>query len=174
MINKISECSLKGVKLIETDIFEDFRGTYQETYNLKEYNDNGIDIKFVQDDISISNYSVLRGLHGDLNTWKLVSCLDGEFFLVVVNYDKNSKQYCEHLTFTLSGEDRYQVLIPPSYANGHLVLSEKTIFHYKQSTYYEGMGKQFTLKWNDPKLNINWPIKKPILSSRDSDTPFIS
>ena len=173
MINKVNDCSLKGVKLIELNTFNDFRGSYQETYNYNEYIKNDINVDFVQDDLSISNYNVLRGLHGDKNTWKLVSCLEGEFFLVVVNYDKNSNQFCKHLTFTLNGNDNYQVLIPPSFANGHLVLSKKTIFHYKQSTYYEGMDRQFTLKWDDPKLNIDWPLKKPILSSRDSEATYL-
>lgn len=173
MIKKITDCDLSGVKLIELDLFKDFRGTYQETYNFNEYRDNGLNIDFVQDDISISKFNVLRGLHGDKNTWKLVSCLQGEFFLAVVNFDKTSKQFCKHHTFVLNGNDNYQVLIPPSFGNGHLVLSEKTIFHYKQSTYYEGMEKQFTLRWDDPKLNITWPSNNPILSKRDQSASFI-
>lgn len=173
MLKEIRNSKLKGVKIIELDKFQDFRGTYQETYNLEEYISFGIDTKFVQDDISISNYKVLRGLHGDNRTWKLVSCLQGEFFLAIVNFDDKSDQFCEYDSFYLKENDSKQILIPPLFANGHLVLSSKAIFHYKQSTYYEGMGKQFTIKWNDPKININWPINDPILSNRDKNVNFI-
>ena len=173
MIKEISKTDLDGVLLIELDSFKDFRGFYQETYNKEEYKKNKIEVDFLQDDISVSNHKVLRGLHGDNRTWKLVSCLHGEFFLVVVNFDSNSNQYCKYKTFTLNENDNFQILIPPMFANGHLVMSEKTIFHYKQSTYYEGMGKQFTLKWDDPKINIKWPIQDPILSKRDSEVTYI-
>ncbi len=152
--------------LIQLDIFKDFRGEYIETYNEAMYRENGIYIKFVQDDISVSKKNVLRGIHGDNVTWKLISCLYGEFYLVVVNSDKKSKNFGKWQSFVLSDKKRLQVLVPPGYGNAHLVLSETTIFHYKQSTYYD-RAKQFTYKWNDPRLNIEWPIKKPILSQRD-------
>jgi len=147
-------------------IFQDFRGTYVETYNEKLYNEAGIKVKFIQDDIATSSKHVLRGIHGDSETWKLVSCLYGEFYLVVVNYDDASAQFGKWESFVLSDQNRLQVLIPPKFGNGHLVLSDKAIFHYKQSTYYNRAG-QFTLLWNDPKLNIQWPINNPILSRRD-------
>lgn len=168
MIKKISESKLKGVKIIELDRFKDFRGYYQETYNLQEYKDSKIPLEFVQDDISVSKKNVLRGIHGDTRTWKIVSCLFGEFLLAVVNFDKKSDQYLEHITFNLKKNDNYQILIPPLFGNGHLVLSEETLFHYKQSTYYEGMENQFTLRWDDPKIGINWPVKNPLISERDS------
>ena len=85
MIKEISKTDLDGVLLIELDSFKDFRGFYQETYNKEEYKKNKIEVDFLQDDISISSHKVLRGLHGDSRTWKLVSCLHGEFFLAVVN-----------------------------------------------------------------------------------------
>jgi len=147
-------------------IFQDFRGTYVETYNEKLYNEAGIKVKFIQDDIATSSKHVLRGIHGDSETWKLVSCLYGEFYLVVVNYDDASAQFGKWESFVLSDQNRLQILIPPKFGNGHLVLSDKAIFHYKQSTYYNRAG-QFTLLWNDPKLNIRWPISNPILSRRD-------
>ena len=164
---EVSKTKLDGVLLIKPPtIFEDFRGSYVETYNEKLYNEAGIDVKFVQDDISVSSRHVLRGIHGDAVTWKLVSCLYGEFYLVVVNWDESSPQFGKWESFTLSDKNRLQVLVPPRFGNGHLVLSELAIFHYKQSTYYN-RASQFTLLWNDPKLNIRWPVKKPILSSRD-------
>jgi dTDP-4-dehydrorhamnose 3,5-epimerase len=162
----VTKTQLEGVLLIKPDIFEDFRGQYIETYNEELYQKSGIPIKFVQDDISISSKHVLRGLHGDEKTWKLVSCLSGTFYLVVVNCDTTSSDFGKWQSFLLSETNRLQVLIPPKHGNGHLVLSESAIFHYKQSEYYDRAG-QFSYKWNDPRLNIWWPIKNPILSRRD-------
>ena len=132
-------------------MFEDFRGHYIETYNRNAYFTAGIPIDFVQDDISISHRHVLRGIHGDTKTWKLISCLQGSFYMVVVNNDPNSSQYREWAAFTLSDSNHLQVLVPPNFGNGHLVMSERAIFHYKQSTEYDRAG-QFTLLWNDPAL----------------------
>jgi dTDP-4-dehydrorhamnose 3,5-epimerase len=169
---EVSKTKLDGVLLIKPPtIFEDFRGTYVELYNEDLYLNSGIAVKFVQDDISISSRNVLRGIHGDEVTWKLISCLHGRFYLVVVNQDKESPQFGNWISFILSDQNRLQVLIPPKFGNGHLVLSDITIFHYKQSTYYDRSG-QFTILWNDPKLNIWWPIKDPILSMRDESVTF--
>lgn len=164
---EVSKTKLDGVLLIKPPtIFEDFRGTYVEIYNEKLYTEAGIKVNFVQDDISVSSKHVLRGIHGDQETWKLISCLHGKFYLVVINWDKGTKQFGKWESFLLSDQNRLQVLIPPKFGNGHLVLSEQAIFHYKQSTYYNRTG-QFTLLWNDPELNIWWPIKNPIVSARD-------
>lgn len=164
---EITKSKLEGVLVIKPPtIFNDFRGTYVELYNEKLYKEAGIQVDFIQDDISISSKNVLRGIHGDSDTWKLVSCLYGEFYLVVVNWDKGTKQFGKWDSFVLSESNRLQVLIPPKFGNGHIVLSEQAIFHYKQSTFYD-RSKQFTIFWNDPKLNIKWPIKQPILSKRD-------
>ena len=164
---KVSKTKLDSVLLIKPPTkFEDFRGAYVELYNENIYHEAGINVKFIQDDISISTRHVLRGIHGDSETWKLVSCLYGKFYLVVVNWDKDSSQHGQWESFVLSEQNRMQVLIPPKFGNGHLVLSETAIFHYKQSTNYNREG-QFTLYWNDPRLNIWWPIKNPIVSQRD-------
>jgi len=164
---EVSRTKLEGVLLINPlTIFEDFRGTYMELYNEQLYREAGINVDFIQDDISISSKNVLRGLHGDDTTWKLISCLYGKFYLVVVNWDKSSKQFGQWDSFVLSDSNCKQVLVPPKYGNGHLVLSEQAIFHYKQSTYYNRAG-QFTLLWNDPRINIWWPVKSPVLSLRD-------
>ena len=169
---EIKDTKLSGVKLISPDVFEDFRGQYVETYNEAEYAKHGIDIKFIQDDISVSSKNVLRGLHGDSETWKLVSCLFGKFYLMVVNCDKESDNFGQWQAFTLSEQNRHQILIPPKHGNGHLILSNQAIFHYKQSTYYNPKG-QFTYKWNDSKLNLWWPIKNPILSQRDEFGSYV-
>ena len=164
---EISRTELEGVLLIKpATIFKDFRGTYVETYNEKLYHDAGIDVKFVQDDISVSKKNVLRGIHGDTETCKLVSCLIGKFYLVIVNCNPQSPQFGKWQSFTLSDENRLQVLVPPQHGVGHLVLSDIEIFHYKQSTYYN-RATQFTYLWNDPRFGIKWPVENPILSERD-------
>ncbi len=163
---KIEETTLEGVLTIQPYVFEDHRGEFVETYNEKIYKAAGIDFRFVQDDISISTHNVLRGIHGDQSTYKLLSCLHGKLYFVVVNCDTNSEQFGKWESFIISDINRMQVLVPPKFGNGYLVLSGKGIFQYKQSTYYNRAG-QFTYKWNDPKFNIWWPVKDPILSLRD-------
>lgn len=164
---EVTKTKLDGVLLIKPPtVFEDYRGTYVETYNQEIYQQAGITVPFVQDDISTSTRHVLRGIHGDAETWKLVSCLHGKFYLVVLNHDKASPQFGQWEGFTLSDTNRLQVLIPPKFGNGHVVLSDTAIFHYKQNTYYNRAG-QFTVAWNDPKFKIWWPITNPIVSQRD-------
>ena len=121
---QVNETSLDGVLLIKPPtIFEDFRGVYIETYNQRIYREAKITDDFIQDDISISRQHVLRGIHGDQSTTKLVSCLMGEFYLIIVNNDPASSQYRKWQSFTLSDKDNYQILIPPKFGNGHLVCS---------------------------------------------------
>jgi dTDP-4-dehydrorhamnose 3,5-epimerase len=163
---EVSKTKLDGVLVIQPEAFEDHRGVYIEIYNEDLYRNKGIDVKFLQDDVSISSRNVLRGIHGDDVTWKLISCLYGEFYLVVINWDKSSKQFGQWDSFVLSDDNRKQVLVPPKFGNGHLVLSDQAIFHYKQSTYYNQSG-QFTIIWNDMKVNLWWPVNDPILSQRD-------
>jgi dTDP-4-dehydrorhamnose 3,5-epimerase len=165
---EITKTKLDGVVVIKPPtIFEDFRGSYVETYNEKLYTEAGIVPRFVQDDISVSSQHVLRGIHGDRETWKLISCLSGKFYLVVLNCVAGSAQFGQWAAFTLSDRNRLQVLIPPGFGNGHLVLSAEAIFHYKQSSYYN-RAAQFTVAWNDPKFAIWWPIPNPIVSQRDA------
>lgn len=164
---KVAKTNLEGVLIIDPPTnFIDFRGSYIETYNERLYKKHGITENFIQDDISTSKKNVLRGIHGDKNTCKLVTCLYGEFYLVVVNNNPHSQQFKKWQSFNLSEKNRKQVLIPPMYGNGHLVISDKAIFHYKQTTEYNREG-QFTIMWNDPDFKIKWPVKNPILSKRD-------
>lgn len=164
---EVSSTELEGVLLIKPYIFEDHRGQFVETYNEESYRKNGIDVEFVQDDISISSKNVLRGIHGDSQTHKLLSCLHGKLYFVVVNCDTESTDFGKWQSFILSDTSRMQVLVPPKYGNAYLVLSDEAVFHYKQSTYYD-RKKQFTYKWNDSRFNIWWPIENPILSQRDA------
>ena len=162
----ITKTSLDGVLVIRPYVFEDHRGEFVETYNERIYRESGIDVRFLQDDISISTQNVLRGIHGDGQTTKLLSCLHGKLYFVVVNCDTESPSFGKWESFILSDVTRLQVLVPPKYGNGYLVLSDKAVFHYKQSTYYNRAG-QFTYTWDDPRLKIWWPVKDPILSVRD-------
>jgi len=162
----VENTKLDDVLLIRLEGFEDHRGEYIELYNEEAYREKGIDIHFVEDDISIATRGVIKGIHGDDCTWKLISCLHGKFYLIVINYDEQSKDFEKWESFVLSDRNKHQVLVPPKHGNGHLCLSEKSIFYYKQSQYYDP-SRQFTIKWNDPEFNIWWPSKNPILSRRD-------
>ncbi|OGH61941.1 MAG: dTDP-4-dehydrorhamnose 3,5-epimerase [Candidatus Lindowbacteria bacterium RIFCSPLOWO2_12_FULL_62_27] len=164
---EVTRTKLDGVLRIRPPTcFKDFRGEYVELYNEKVYREAGITVSFIQDDISVSGRNVLRGIHGDHKTWKLVSCLYGEFFMAVVDCRDGSAGFGKWESFTLSEHNRLQVLVPPSFGLAHLVLSDRAIFHYKQSTYYD-RASQFTYRWNDPRFAIPWPVQNPILSERD-------
>lgn len=162
----IKKTKLKGVLVIKPYKFKDLRGSFLETYNMGDFNKKIKKIKFVQDDISVSKKNVLRGIHGDNKTWKLVSCILGKIYLIVVNNDKKSKEYKKWISITLSEKNNKQILIPPKFGNAYVALSKKVIYSYKQSTYYDRKS-QFTINWKDERYNFKWPIKKPILSDRD-------
>tara|TARA_B100001123_G_C15330552_1_gene1031081 strand:+ start:1339 stop:1830 length:492 start_codon:yes stop_codon:yes gene_type:complete len=160
-----------NIKKFKNSAFKDKRGLYWTSWKKNQI----IKIKFKHDKFSLSKKNVLRGLHGDNKTWKLVSCPYGKFLLVVVNLKKKSKSYLKARSWILSHENRLQVLIPPNYANGHLCLSDKCLFHYKLSYVgkYNDSKNQLSLRWNDPKLKIKWGIKKPILSLRDKKAKLL-
>lgn len=168
----VSKTDLDGVLLIIPSIFKDHRGTFVETYNLDDYLRNNIKINFIRDDISTSSKNVLRGLHYDHKTWKLIQCMHGEFFFVVCNMNKDAEQYLKWQSFKLSSDNRHQVLVPPGFANGHFVLSDSCIFHYKMSEYYDPAGEKI-VRWDDPMLNIPWPCDSPILSEKDSLAEYL-
>ena len=163
---KVEKTKLDGVLLIKLDPFRDFRGMYLETYNEELYKKSGVDVSFVQDDFSVSSKHVLRGLHGDSDTWKLISCLQGAFYLAVVNCDTESPNFGKWQGFTLSRENAHQVLIPPKHGNGHVVLTDEAVSPLQTKRLY-APEKQFSYKWNNPQFNIWWPIKNPIVSQRD-------
>src|SRR4030042_2924160 len=143
---KISKTKLKGVLEITPYVFRDLRGEFVETYNRESYKKKGIKAEFVQDDIALSKKNVLRGIHGDNETWKLLSCPFGKIYWVAVNCNKKSKDFGKWQSFILSDKNRKQILLPPKYGNAYLVLSKEAIFSYKQSTYYD-LKRQFTFKW---------------------------
>ncbi len=163
----VQKTTLEGILVIKPlTMFEDFRGHYVESYNQDAYHRAGIKMDFVQDDFSVSSRHVLRGIHGDRKTTKLISCMLGSIYVVIVNCDEASPQFRKWESFTISENNRLQILAPPNFGVSHLVMSERAIFAYKQSTYYD-RASQFTYRWDDPQFKIWWPIQSPILSQRD-------
>ena len=155
---------INGVVDREQDAFTDYRG---DLYTI--WKDDDFDLNFNHDKVSTSRKHVLRGIHGDNKSWKLVTCLYGEIYFVLVDNRESSDTFIQWDSMILSDRNRKQVLIPPGVGNGFLVLSDHSVFHYKWS--YEGeyadVDEQFTIKWNDPMVGIEWPINNPILSRRD-------
>jgi len=162
---------LTGLTIFNHDKFVDNRG---ELYTLWKDLEN--DLHFNHDKVAKSNQKVLRGLHTD-KSWKLITCLHGLIQLVVVNFDEKSNEYLDWTDFVLSSNDDQviSILVPPGFLNGHLILSSEAIFHYKWS--YEGsypdVDDQKSVKWDDPKIGINWLDNNPILSDRDATCAYI-
>ena len=164
---------LSGVKLIIPDVFEDYRGTYIETYDTEVYKEILGDIEFVQDDISVSRKNVLRGLHGNFITGKLITIYYGAVYAIYADNRPESPTYKQWEAHTLTAENRVQVYVPPGIGNSMLSLEDWTVYHYKQTTHFE-QGTQFTIKWDDPEWDFWWPIKNPILSQRDTYGKYVS
>ena len=152
------------VKIFQPSSFEDYRGELYTLFNQEEH-----DLIFNHDKVAVSRQHVLRGLHGDDKAWKLITCLTGEIYLVVVDNRPESSNYLKWDSIILTAHNRKQVLVPPMFANGHLVLSKSATFFYKWSYPgdYPDVKDQFSLKWDDIKVGIQWPIDNPILSNRD-------
>jgi dTDP-4-dehydrorhamnose 3,5-epimerase len=163
---QIKKSQLLKLITVLPDIHEDYRGTFVEHFNQKEFDKTGLNIPFLRDCISTSCKNTLRGIHYDDKTWKLIQCLAGKIYFVVVNMQPQQPGYLQWESFILSQHNRKQVLVPPMYGNGHLVLSEHCTFHYKMTEYYDPANEK-TLKWDDPQANIHWPVKNPILSQKD-------
>tara|TARA_R110000824_G_scaffold155306_1_gene327981 strand:- start:1054 stop:1527 length:474 start_codon:yes stop_codon:yes gene_type:complete len=155
---------INGVMVREPDVFTDYRGDYWTTWK-----DTDFDLVFNHDKISTSSYGVLRGIHGDNKSWKLVTCLYGSIYFVIVDNRPTSDTFAKWDYMILDDKKRKQVLIPPGVGNGFFVLSDHCVFQYKWS--YDGeypdVEDQFSIKWNDSTINIDWPCDNPILSRRD-------
>ncbi len=154
---------IKGIKIIKGSVFKDKRGKLWTSWKKNKK----ILPNFKHDKFSISKKNVFRGLHYDQKTWKLISCVYGKFFFVVVNCKKTSRDYLKVFTTILSDKENVQILVPPGYANGHLCLSDNCVFHYKLSYNgkYSDVKSQKVLKWNDPRIKINWPKKQKLITS---------
>ena len=160
---------INGVRIITPEVFTDYRGDLWTTWKKDEFD---FDIEFNHDKVSTSKYGVLRGIHGDFKSWKLVTCLYGEIYFVMVDNRSASDSFNRWESMVLDDKRRKQVLLPPGVGNGFFVLSDDCVFGYKWS--YEGkypdVDGQFTIKWDDPTLSINWTIKpKEILSQKDKN-----
>src|SRR4030095_9313115 len=161
--------------LIEPKIFGDSRGYFFESYNEKIFAENGIEIKFVQDNQSMSSYGVIRGLHFQQDPHaqsKLIRVLSGSILDVAVDLRKGSHTYGKHFSVELSAENKRQLLVPKGFAHGFSVLSETADVLYKCERFYHKASEAGIL-YNDPSLNIDWriPTDKAIVSDKDLQQP---
>ena len=156
----------KGAWVRTPDVHTDYRG---DLWTLWKPHDSTFGLNYIHDKVSTSRKHVLRGIHGDRKSHKLVTCLYGEVYFVVMDNRKNSNTYMQWNSLILDDKTRKQVLIAPGIGNGFCVLSDYAVFHYKWSYPgdYPDVEDQFTIKWNDERLNIDWPIDNPILQRRD-------
>ena len=161
---------IEGIKIITPSTHREDRGEIWTSYSSialdKLLPKN---LRFKHDKFSRSHFNVIRGIHGDKKTWKLISCVHGNIFQVVVDMRTASRTFLKWHSFELSQEDNRMILLPPGVGNAFYVKSSHAVYHYKLA--YEGeyfdANKQFTVAWNDPRLKINWPTNQPFLSKRD-------
>ena len=166
---KVIETDIDGVKIIEPEVFGDERGFFMETFQAKRYREQaGIEFSFVQDNHSRSSKGVLRGLHFQKTRpqGKLVRVVRGEVFDVAVDIRRDSPTFGRWQGVILSETNKKQFWVAPGLAHGFIVLSDFADFEYKCTEYYEP-SDEACLKWDDPNVNINWPIDKPLLSEKD-------
>jgi len=171
---KVIETKLSGVLIIEPKVFGDHRGFFKETFQVERYKEIGIELPFVQDNHSRSQKGVLRGLHlqKGRSQGKLVSCSRGAVYDVAVDVDPNSKTFGEFVGLELSDENHLQLWIPPGYAHGFCVLTDVADFQYKCTDLYFP-NDEGGLLWNDPDVNIPWPVESPQLSDKDKLLPTL-
>jgi dTDP-4-dehydrorhamnose 3,5-epimerase len=163
---KIAKTRFQDVLVIEPKVYEDTRGFFVESYNQKEFQNNGLNVSFVQDNLSHSKRNVLRGLHYQIThpQGKLVRVVSGEIFDVVVDVRIDSPQFGKWDSIILSAENRRSIWIPEGFAHGFMVLSESADVLYKTTDYYHAEGQRCIL-WNDPMLDIGWPVRNDLIIS---------
>ena len=167
----VTNCEIDGLYVIEPTVFPDARGYFVETYNQRDFEEAGLNMKFVQDNQSMSVKGVLRGLHFQKEhpQGKLVRVLRGEVFDVAVDLRKHSKTYGKWFGVVLSAENKKQFYISEGFAHGFLVLSDEAEFAYKCTDFYRP-GDEGGIKWDDSDVGIHWPIEKDmklIISEKD-------
>lgn len=172
----IKESPLPGLLIIEPKVFEDSRGYFFESFNRKILMDAGIEAQFVQDNQSLSQYGVLRGLHYQLAPYaqsKLVRVLQGSVWDVAVDIRKNSPTFGHYFGLELSAENKIQLFIPQGFAHGFAVTSQTAVFFYKCDSFYHPASER-GIHFNDPDLAIPWPIldSEAIISSKDKVLPL--
>ena len=168
---KVTTNEIEGLYVIETKVFPDARGYFMETYNEQDFHEEGLMMKFVQDNQSMSVKGVLRGLHFQKQypQGKLVRVIRGAVFDVAVDLRSDSKTFGKWFGVELTAENKKQFYIPEGFAHGFLVLSDEAEFVYKCTDFYHP-GDEGGLAWNDPDIGINWPIPEGmelILSEKD-------
>ncbi len=166
---EIIETNLKGLLVIKPKVFEDERGYFFESYNYQLFKQAGLDFNFVQDNQSLSQTGVLRGLHFQNNPnaqGKLVRVISGSVFDVAVDIRKKSPTYGQWFGLELTEQNKWMMYIPEGFAHGFATLQDFTVFSYKCTNFYNKASEDFIF-WNDSDLAINWPIEKPILSDKD-------
>lgn len=169
--------SMEGLTLIEPKVFRDERGFFLESYSFQEFRDNGIDIQFVQDNHSRSNVAgVLRGLHYQDPPFaqnKLLRVTRGSVYDVAVDLRKNSPTFGKWESFELSASNFRILFIPRGFAHGFCCLEPETEVQYKVDEFYSP-AHDHGIRWNDPVLSVNWPVKEPLLSRKDAAQPFFN
>ena len=168
---KVRETKLKDCVIIEPEVFGDERGFFLETFQAERYTAQaGITLPFVQDNHSRSSKGVLRGLHFQKTKpqGKLVRVVKGEVYDVAVDIREGSPTFGQWEAVILSEENKIQLWVPPGFAHGFVVLSETADFEYKCTDYYD-TSDEGSILWNDPELNIPWPIDYPNLSDKDAN-----
>lgn len=171
---KVVATALDGVVIVEPSVFGDQRGFFLETYQAARYSTAGIEAEFVQDNISRSVAGTLRGLHYQYPRAqaKLVQVLQGEIYDVAVDIRRGSPNFGKWFGATLSAENHHQMYIPEGFAHGFCVLSDAALFMYKCSDYYVPED-EYGVQWNDPVLDIQWPVTRPVMSERDLALPAL-
>ena len=168
---KVTRCEIEGLCVIEPTVFKDERGYFMETYNYNDFKAEGLDMVFVQDNQSMSTRGVLRGLHfqKQYSQGKLVRVVRGKVFDVAVDLRSDSQTYGKWFGVELSDENKKQFYIPQGFAHGFLVLSDVAEFTYKCTDFYHP-GDEGGVIWNDPDINIQWPLEEGvdlIISEKD-------
>ena len=167
--------TLPNIYIIEPRVFEDQRGFFFESYNKSKFTELGIECDFVQDNHSKSVKGTLRGLHYQLKfpQAKLCRVTQGEILDVAVDIRSGSPTFGKWISVILSAENKKQIFVPRGFAHGFLVLSDTAEFIYKCDEFYHPED-ECGIIWNDPSLNINWEITKPVLSSKDQGFPALA
>lgn len=171
----ITQTTLPGVLLIEPRVHRDARGSFAEFWRADRYQELGINDEFVQDNVSWSQRGVLRGLHYQTPNAqaKLITALYGAIYDVAVDVRPEADTFGKWVAVELTADTMKQLYIPAGFAHGFLVLSDHAIVSYKCSDYYVP-EHEYTLRWNDPRVGIDWPISNPVLSDRDARAPFLT
>ena len=172
---KVIETGLPGCVIVEPAVFGDARGFFYEGWNQARFSQHGLDLNFVQSNVSASSRGVLRGLHYQ---WpnpqgKYVSVLEGEVYDVAVDIRRGSPTFGQSTAVLLSAENKRHFWIPEGFAHGFLVLSERALFSYLVTAAYD-RSADANIRWNDASLGIDWPMSEPLLSDKDAVAPFLA